>query len=660
MEEIMKSGYRLLPIVGLLLIIPFFLTAQERVLMPEDIVEIRNVHSATISPDGNLIAFVAQRHRTEDEGYGSPFNDIWMYDRSNGEYTRFTWNPRNDTSPAFSPDGRWLAFLSNRDGATQVYRIPVDGGEADKVTSAQTGVRSFQWSPDGNEIAYVSQDPVPEEKRREHEKGRDWTVVDQDHRTIRLHAIDVESKESREVVGNNISVWNYSWSPDGDRIALIGSELPTIDASYYADLYMVDSQGGDAELFVELPGKTGPVSFSPDGRNIAIKNARGEGREPIDGGIFLVPVGDGEWTSIIEDFPGTVTAHNWLSNNEIWFTAQQDTRTTLNKVDIRNKRVTQIVDHRGIISGISLADNGNYFATTGNTPDHPNELWSGSVNDRSIERVTKFNEHIQDIQLGEVSQVSWTRPDGFEIQGVLIKPVNYQDGTQYPTILQIHGGPEAAYLQSWHGSWSMWGQLLAGRGYAVLLPNYRGSTSRGYDFIEANMGDMMGEEWHDIVAGADYLIEEGIADENRLGIGGWSYGGYTSAWAAATAADRFNAAIMGAGISNWISFGGMTDIPDEMAIAHWDGYTWDHMDLHWERSPLSHVDGNDAPTLILFGEQDARVPPGQGWELYSALKHFEVDTEFVLYPRAGHGISEREHQIDMLNRIIDWFDRYVR
>lgn len=656
----MNNAARIIAIVCIIVFVPLFVHTQERILTPEDIVQIRNVSSAKIAPDGDKIAFVVQRHRTADDGPGSPFNDIWMLDRRDGEPKRFTWSARNDYAPAWSPEGSWLGFLSNRDGAPQVYRIPVDGGEAHRVTDAPTGVRSFQWSPDGTQIAYVSQDPVPEELRKEHREGRDWKVVDQDHRTIRLHAIDLETMESREVVRNDISVWNYSWSPDGQRIALIGTELPTTDASYYGDLYMVDAQGGDANIFVGLPGKTGPPFFSPDGRHIAVKNARGEGREPIDGGIFLVPVEVPEWSSIVEDFPGTVTALGWSANNDIWFTAQQDTRTTLNTVDIRNRRVTQVIDHRGILGGISLAGDGRRFATTGNTPGHPNELWSGSLRDRSVERLTLFNDHIEGIELGEVSEVSWTRPDGFVIQGVLIKPVGYREGTAYPTVLQIHGGPESAYLQSWYGTWSLWGQLLAGRGYAVLLPNYRGSTSRGYDFIEANMGDMMGEEWGDIDAGADYLIERGITDEDRIGIGGWSYGGYTSAWAAATEAERYKAAIMGAGISNWISFGGMTDIPDEMAWAHWDGYTWDHMDLHWERSPLNHVDGNDAPTLILFGEQDDRVPPGQGWELYRALEHFGVDTEYVLYPRAGHGISEREHQIDLLNRVIDWFDRYVK
>jgi dipeptidyl aminopeptidase/acylaminoacyl peptidase len=656
----MITGKRFLVSVILLLLMPLFLVSQERVLMPEDIVRIQNVQSANISPDGDKIVFVLQRHRTPADGPGSPFNDIWMIDRADGEPRRFTWSARNDYAPAWSPDGQWIGFLSNRDGAPQVYRIPVNGGEAEKITNTSGGVRSFQWSPDGTQIAYTSQDPVSEARQKEVQAGRDWIVVDQEHRTIRLHAIHLDTKESREVVRNTFNTWNYAWSPDGRRIAFIGTELPTIDAAYYGDLYMVDAGGGDATLFAELPGKTGPIAFSPNGRHIAIKNARGAGREPIDGGIFLVPLTTREWTSIIEDFTGTVTSFGWSEDNSIWFTAQQDTRTTLNAVDIRNYTVTQLLDIRGVIGGISIANDRNVFATTGNTPDHPGELWTGSIEERSLDRITNFNEHITGISLGEVSEVSWTRPDGLEIQGVLIKPVNYREGGRYPTVLQIHGGPEAAYLQSWHGSWSLWGQLLAGRGYAVLLPNYRGSTSRGYDFIEANMGDLMGEEWYDIVAGADHVIELGIAEPDRIGIGGWSYGGYTSAWAAATAADRFKAAIMGAGISNWISFGGMTDIPDEMALAHWDGYTWDHMEMHWERSPLKHVDGNDAPTLILFGERDDRVPPGQGWEFYRALQHFGVDTEYVLYPRAGHGISEREHQIDLLNRVVDWFDRYLK
>jgi dipeptidyl aminopeptidase/acylaminoacyl peptidase len=448
--------------------------------------------------------------------------------------------------------------------------------------------------------------------------------------------------------------------PTGPDLSRLPRRQPTIDDSYYGDLYFVDSGGSTLRLFAQTPGKTGPVTWSPDGRNVAVKIARANGLEPIDGGVMIIPVEGGEGRSILEEFNGTVIDFGWYSNNEVYFTAQQDTRTTLNTVDIRNRRITNIIDEGTVFTSISVTPDRRYFAAAANTVNHPNEIWYGAFRERDISRVTTSNPDLQEIALGDVSEVRWRASDDLIIQGVLIKPAGYVEGIRYPLIVQIHGGPEAAFLQEWHGSWSRWGQLLAGAGYAVLLPNYRGSTSRGAGFIMANMGDMMGKEWDDILSGIDYLILQGIAEPERIGIGGWSYGGYTSAWAAARASDRFRAAVMGAGISNWISFGGMTDIPNEMARAHWNGYMWDNKEIQWDRSPIKYINNTAAPTLILFGENDARVPPGQGWELYNALKYYDVDTEFILYPRAGHGIIEREHQMDLLNRVLDWFDRYVK
>jgi dipeptidyl aminopeptidase/acylaminoacyl peptidase len=658
MNQIMTISIRSIPLFIVYILAVSFSTAQERVLTPGDIVNITGVHSPSISPDGMSVVFVANKQRVED--VGDLLRDLWIVDAEGTTQRRFTWNAKNDWAPSWSPDGAWIAFLSNRDGNTQIYRIPVNGGEAEKITSAPTSVRSFLWSPNGTGIAFTAQDPTPQNVETAHKASHDWKAIDQDSRAIRLHLVVPENKQTRVISYSDQSIWYFAWSPDGNRLVTVATELPTIDASYYGDLYFVDSSGGRLELFAEAPGKTGSVEWSPDGRNIAVRNARAEGKEPINGGVLIFPVAGGDPRSILEDFSGTVVDFGWYSNNEIYFTAQQDTRTTINTVDIRNRRVTTIIDIGAVFTSVTVTPDRRYFAVAGNTVRHPNEIWHGAFREREITKITAMNPELENISLGEVSEVSWRGPDNLVIQGVLIKPVGYVQGTLYPLIVQIHGGPESAYLREWHGSWARWGQLLAGAGYAVLLPNYRGSTSRGVDFIMANMGDMMGKEWEDILAGIDLLIQQGIADPNRIGIGGWSYGGYTSAWAAARSSERIRAAIMGAGISNWISFGGMTDIPHEMARAHWNGYMWDNKELQWDRSPLKYIDGNDAPTLILFGEKDARVPPGQGWELYNALRYYGVDTEFVLYPRAGHSITEREHQLDLLNRVIDWFDRYVK
>jgi dipeptidyl aminopeptidase/acylaminoacyl peptidase len=649
---------RHISLAALVLLVVSLSSAQERVLTPEDIVNITAVHSPSVSPDGMSIAYVSNRPRLESPS-GNP-TDLWIVDAEGKNQRRFTWSAGNDWNPSWSPDGEWIAFLSDRDGSTQIYRIPVDGGEAEKITSAATSVRSFSWSPDGQSIAFVAQDPPDQSLIIEQKTGLDWNVVDRDKRALRLYLVYPESRQTHMISHGNYSIWHYAWSPDGTRFVTVATEQPTIDASYYGDLYFVDSNGSTLRLFAQTSGKTGPVTWSPDGRNVAVKIARVNGLEPIDGGVMVIPVEGGEGRSILEDFSGTVIDFGWYSNNEVYFTAQQDTRTTLNTVDIRNQRITKITDAGSVFTSISVTPDCRYFATAANTVNHPNEIWYGAFREREILRLTTSNPEVQEVALGDVSEVQWRASDDLMIQGVLIKPVGYVEGSRYPLIVQIHGGPEAASLQEWQGSWSRWGQLLAGAGYAVLLPNYRGSTSRGTGFIMANMGDMMGKEWEDILSGVDYLIQQGIADPERIGIGGWSYGGYTSAWAAARSSDRFKAAVMGAGISNWISFGGLTDIPNEMARAHWNGYMWDNKDIQWDRSPLKYIDNTAAPTLILFGENDARVPPSQGWELYNALKYYDVDTEFILYPRAGHSIVEREHQMALLNRVLDWFDRYVK
>jgi dipeptidyl aminopeptidase/acylaminoacyl peptidase len=300
------------------------------------------------------------------------------------------------------------------------------------------------------------------------------------------------------------------------------------------------------------------------------------------------------------------------------------------------------------------------MALAANTPQHPNDIFFGPTRGRSLTRLTTFNPQLADVRLGEQEIVRWKSVDGWEIEGVIVKPVGYQPGRRYPLVVQPHGGPESADLNGWLGSYSRWGQMLAGRGFVVFYPNYRGSIGRGVAFAKADHRDLMGREFEDMLSGIDHLVRIGLVDGERVGIGGGSYGGYTSAWAATYASPRFKAAVVWMGITNWYSMTGTSDIFWENSTVHWNAIMYENFDLYWQRSPIAHIARAQTPTLLIHGAADQRVPIGQSQELYTALKWKGVPVEFVTYPREGHGVAEKAHQYDFMTRIIGWFEKYLK
>ena len=277
---------------------------------------------------------------------------------------------------------------------------------------------------------------------------------------------------------------------------------------------------------------------------------------------------------------------------------------------------------------------------------------------KELARLTTLNPELEGLAWGATEQVSWRAPDGMDVQGLLIKPVGYEPGRRYPTVVHVHGGPAWQWSDGFYGTWHDWGQFLAARGYAVLLPNPRGSTGRGTAYMAGNYDDVGGGEWQDALAGVHWAIAQGIADPDRLGVGGWSWGGYLTAWAV-TQTNIFKGAVMGAGLSNLLSDHGQNDIPDANRLYFRD-LPYRDSAAYWDPSPLKHVARSATPTLILHGEKDDRVTPAQGQEFYRALKTLGVPTKFVLYPREPHSFAERAHQLDVLKRTLGWFDRYVK
>jgi len=658
--------------------------AQEpsRVLTPEVIITIAQVVDAQISPDGTQVAYQVSRPRAESDPPGGARAELWIVAAAGGEPRRLTQD--EDRAPRWSPDGRTIAFIGRRGpGATpQIHLIQpahaageAAGHASRPLTSAPAAVSSFKWSPDGRSIAFTYTDPQTDDEKKAIAAGRDWTVYDRNFKHTRLYRIDVASGRTELVTQADKTVHDYDWSPDSTQLVVGAADTPTIDDSFMGvRLYLVPAAGGVPEPFVKTEGKLGFPRWSPDGQWIAWLGASVL-NDPYAGSLYVAPVrnrtpGAPDRANLTTGYAGTATWLGWMPGMPAtaMFVAAERQATPIYRVAAgapeRQKAQEASTGDLVIAGAPSMSADGTRVALVANTPAHPNEVYVSDIGSISNiqsapRRLTTLNPQLAGVQLGAQEVVVWKARDGMSIEGVLVKPVGYQTGQRYPLVVQPHGGPEAADPNGWNGTYSRWGQMLAGKGFLTFYPNYRGSIGRGPEFAMADHKDLMGREFEDMIDGIDHLVKTGMADTNRVGIGGGSYGGYTSAWATTFASDRFKAAIPWMGISNWISMTGTSDIFLENSTVHWDLVMYENYEKYWERSPLKYIDRAKTPTLIIHGAADPRVPPGQSLELYTALKWKGVPVEYVTYPREGHGVAERAHQLDFMHRVLGWFEKYL-
>ncbi|MEW6737583.1 MAG: S9 family peptidase [Acidobacteriota bacterium] len=636
--------------------------AQEKRITSEIILGIKPVTDVQLSPDGKKILFHSTRPRRSDERPGASWSEIWILNTAGGNPTRFTYNDKSDRAARWSPDGRTIAFLSTRDtDKTQIFLIPADGGEARPLTNAESSVDAFAWSPDGSMIAYTMTDAKTKEEEQAEREGRDWQVAESNYKHIRLYTINTKTAERSLVSQADMSVWEFHWSPDSKKLVIAASNTPKTDDQFmFSKLMIVDAQGGKPELLTKTEGKLESPRWSPDGRMVAWLGAT-KMSDPFAGSVFVVAATGGKVENLTPNYQGSANYLTWLPNsNKIVFGAVERQATVLRAIDLSTKTIAPLLTQPIIYTGVSFSKDGKLMAIAANTPTHPNEVWFGETERKEVKPLTDFNPQLAGLTLASQEVIKWQGYDGMELEGILIKPVGYVNGQRYPLFIQYHGGPEAADTNGWHGLFSRWGQLLAANGIAVLMPNYRGSIGRGVAFSEADQGDMMGKEFDDALAGIDHLVKIGIADQNRVALGGGSYGGYAAGWAATKHSKRFKLAIAWMGGANRVSKVGTADNYREESIVHWAVDPYDNHDLYWDRSPLKHIKEAQTPTLILHGERDPRVPVSQGKELYTALRWKGVPVEFVVYPREGHGVAETAHQADFLKRLLAWCEKYLK
>lgn len=635
----------------------------------EQVTQLKLVTSAAISPDGRQVAFTRSLPRTaaEDTMPGlRALSELYVVPVAGGEPRAIVQGPLSASSPQWSPDGSQLAFLHRG----QVYAVPAAGGEPRALTNVATGVSFFRFSPDGRTLAVITRVPEPAEVATARRRGNDvmvsdgaylpWVAPFQAPRPTRLLVVPVAGGEARALTPADKFVFEAAWHPDGRRLAVQIADRGDADAvemEKRIDLVSVD--GGALQPFIARVGKLGPMAWSPDGARLAYLGATRR-NDPIAQSVLVAAPGEAP-RNLTPALEASATFIEWQDARTIRFGAQVSTKTALYTVPAAGGAVTPLLGLGAeIFTAVSVARDGNTVAMVANTAAHPNEVYVGTLRDRRLRRVTTSNAWLANVALGRQETVSWTARDGQKVEGVLVHPVGAAPNQRAPLAVLPHGGPEGVDLDGWSTRALYPVQVLAGQGYAVFMPNYRGSGGRGVLWSQGDHRDLGGREFDDVLDGIDALHERGAVDRNRVGISGTSYGGFFSAWAGTKHSSRFRLAMPFAGISNWMSFTGTTDIPDEMGVVHWDLNPYEHPLLMWERSPVAHLATANTPMIIGQGLVDERVHPEQMLQLHQALRLKGVPSTLVTYPREPHGLLERQHQLDYMGRIVEAFNTYVK
>jgi len=621
---------------------------------PELAVDLRIPTQPRISPDGLFIAFGVNPigHRDKDQT-----STIFVVPTDGSAAPRaITDSDHNNVAPRWSPDGATIAFLSDRPerGKAQLHVIPANGGEPLRLTGLEGGVAEPAWLPDGRSLAFTA-------RRRalagEPEPKSDIKVASEKPRPRGIAVVSTTGGPATMIGPRDGHVGAFSISPDGTHIAAVVTPTDLLDSAWdNARLLLCALNGSNEREMARFTGSPGAPTWSPDGRQLVLIGSRLPNLD--DNNVYVIDITSGGIT-VLDDRGMTP---NWVGfdGDDLLVHQVHIQHTHIVRTDPSGDEWDQLslgdaVDSGWIESGLNIDSRNVTLAFTCAQTNRPPDVYVSSLGDSAI-RLTDLNPHLSQCALAEMEPLEWQASDGTTAHGWLLLPPAATITTALPLIVAIHGGPSWQWGNWFHGTWHDWGQLLAVAGYAVFMPNPRGSTGRGGAFTNANQFDFGGGDFDDIMSGIDMLVARGVADPDRLGICGWSYGGFMTAWAI-TQTDRFKAAVAGAAPTNWVSKIGTTDI---RPFNEWNlGQVNAEPDRVWERSPMRYVANVTTPTLIVHGEADVRVPVTQGTELYLALRALDVDTDMIAYPRQGHAFTERAHQLDLLERLLGWFDRYL-
>jgi dipeptidyl aminopeptidase/acylaminoacyl peptidase len=657
---------------------PLFSAAPEtkarRALALDDLSRLKFVSDPQPSPDGKWIAYTLATTDTEKDKRQT---DIWMVSRDGSQELQLTFGPDSESMPRWSPDGRYLSFLAARgteeekkQGA-QVWLLNRSGGEASRLTSLKGGVSFYAWSPDGRRLVLGSQDVNPADEPEKMEgwkrKTRPPIVIDRYHFKqdregylqrfyTHLWLFDLETRKAEALTTDAFDDRSPVWSPDGRRIAFVSRRGPDPDRTEGTDIFVIEAGLGAKPIqLTSFAGPDSDPSWSPDGSRIAYLT----GDEPRFGAynlnrVAVLPAEGGAPVVLTQALDRSAEGRlRWSPDGKtIFFVFDDDRASVVGRVPAAGGTVERLTAGRRTLSSLSLTADGALVFLSG-TADEMNEI--STLENGVWRRLTHQNDTLlAELELGTTEDFSSRSQDGTEVHGLLVKPAAFAAGRRYPTLLLIHGGPNGQDQYSF----SFDRQFFAAHGYVVLAVNYRGSSGRGSAYQKAIFADWGHKEVIDLLGAVDQAVALGVADPDRLGLGGWSYGGILTDYTIATT-PRFKAAVSGAGSALQLSMFGVDQyiVQYEKEI----GVPWKAKDLWLKISyPFFRADRIRTPTLFLGGEKDFNVPLVGGEQMYQALKSLGVDTRLVIYPGQFHGLSVPSYQRDRLERYLAWFDKYLK
>lgn len=632
------------------------------------LLDLEQVGRADISPDGKLAAYTVNQNRALADEAGSSWSRLYVVPTEGGNPRPFVTGEVSVSGVRFSPNGDYLAFVMTRGEKAQVWAIPLAGGEAKAMTSSETGVSGFAWNHDGTALFTIEGEAPTEHEKMLKEKGWQprWVEEGLKDRLLMRHPFDWETgPQEAEILVEGLAVWAMDVGASGSYLAFGASQENLVDQRYmFQDIYLLNLQDLSFQLLVDVPGKLGDIRLSPDEKHLAYTAASARMDHAVSS-LYAVSVdGSGQVNLTPEKFKGHIQHVDWQDDKRVLYFAKEglETSLSLQRVDRDpgNRKVLYHSADSGLMVGMPAMRSGlQKMVLIGHSPAVPRELYSWQGKGNPV-RLTSHNQWLAEVQLGEQRAVRYIARDGLAIEGLLILPVGYQGGT-FPLIVGVHGGPESNHENGWISRYANPGQAYAAQGYGLFYPNYRGSTGRGFQFAMSSYGDPAGAEFDDVVDGVDYLIEQGFAEVDRVGVMGGSYGGYATNWLCTRYSDRFQAGVGMVGVSDLISKAYNTDIPRENEFVHMGMPVRDSIELLLERSPITYASQSQTPLLLLHGEKDPRVHPSQSLEMYRALKlagHPSV--RLIWYPGEGHGNRQRFGRQDFVTRTLAWFDWYLK
>jgi dipeptidyl aminopeptidase/acylaminoacyl peptidase len=638
--------------------------AQSRVPTIDDLLMLKSAVGAQISPDGKWVAYTVSYGDFKQDAF---ITQIWLANIDTQKTLQLTRGEKSSTNPRWSPDGQRLAFLSNRiEDKNQIFLIDPTGGEAQQLTKSETAINNFAWSEDGKTIAYSATEPTTQPLKDRKEYYGDYDVVHAGYNYVHIWSLDVAEAMKSPIAGKqrtkktDFSVDSFSWSPDGSSIVFSATLNPDLIQGATGDIYLLKLSDDSVKKIVDQPGPDGNPRFSPDGKQIVFSSAMGEKLYFANNSkLAIVGVDGGKPKSITDTFDENPGLLDWTRNG-IYFSGLQKTASHLYRVDPVSAKIVRISQPDNLMAGaFSLTRNADRMAFTIASPTSMAEVFISDTRTFAPRKLTNLNEQAKALTLGTRELISWPSQDGTTIEGVLIKPANFDPAKKYPLLCIIHGGPtgidrpvlltpDARYYPS---------DIWASRGALILKVNYRGSAGYGEKFRKLNVRNLgVGDAW-DVLSGVDSLIAKGWVDKDKVACMGWSQGGYISAFLT-TSTDRFVAISVGAGISNWATYYYNTDITP-FTINYLGNEPAEDPEIYLKTSPMSYIKNAKTPTLIQHGEFDRRVPIANGYELRQGLENRGVKVEMVVYKGFGHGINKPRSMRAVMQHNLSWFNHYI-